>query len=761
MNRTAALAFVSLALFLLIFPLTLAKPGVPPSLKADEPAYFMMAQSLAFDRDLELRTPDIERVYREFPFRQVSNLIVESDDGWRTVYYGKPYIYSLLAAPFVRLAGADGMLACNMLLFLAMVWMGWRYLARYNSEGLALLFAAGFFFLSTAFGYVFWLQAEIFNMAAVCACFYLGFDRPAEEGGRKALLLALASGAALALAAYNKPVYAALALPLVVAWARQRRWARAATWIGGAALAGLLCIGGAWLLTGHFSAYLGVARQGVVLCEPDRMPIGPSPAAPAASAPSPAGDEDAPPPASAAAPAKPALNAWSWIFARPEVSPREFLENAGYFLWGRHTGLLLYLPFALVATLLFLAHARRSLDRWLLLVALGGVAFFFLFFIFFNWHGGGGFLGNRYFVSVYPAFLFLVTRIAPRWSVPAGFAYAGLFLGTIVLAPLGLGAPEPTLQAHARNWPYRFFPLELTLRNVPGYQRLALGSVRILGSQEVMLPQGEAAWLRGASRAELWLLSEKPLRHPSFFVRSEAPQNRVRLDMEGAHADLRFGNAGDGQQVELDPGPGDVLYRLGETFHVYRLIARTESGRVKPWRREAPPNQCPYFPQDKSQLEGFYTGAALTYLGEGDRMRADLYAVDWRSAQVPPQVGAGATFAVPVAVRNASREAWPVDGAARVRLSYHWWRPRAGGGEDLVVEDGARTDLAAEVPPGGVLAIPARVEAPTVAGRYTLEVDLVFEGVAWFGARNGGKTYRAEVEVLPAPAAAGSPAGHS
>ncbi len=750
MNRIAALAFVSLAVFLLVFPLTLPKPGVPTNLKADEPAYLMMAQSLAFDRDLRLEPRDIERVYREFPFRPVSNLIVESDDGWHTVYYGKPYVYSLLAAPFVRLAGADGMLVCNVLLFLAMLAMGWRYLARHNSEGMALLFAAAFFFLSTCFGYVFWLQAEIFNMAAVCACFYLGFDRPAEEGGRKAQLLALASGAALALAVYNKPVYALLGLPLLVAWARQRRWTSAAAWIGGAALAGLLCVGGAWLLTGHPSAYLGVARQGVVLCEPDRMPIGPAAAAPTAGA----GDEDTPP---AAAAPKPGLNAWSWIFARPQVAPRELAENAGYFLWGRHTGLLLYLPFAVVATLLFLAHGRRSLDRWLLLLALAGVAFVFLYFIFFNWHGGGGFLGNRYYASVYPAFLFLVTRIAPRWSLPAACAWGGLFLGPIVFAPLGLGGPEPTLQAHARAWPYRFFPVELTLRNVPGYQRLALGNVRILGSQEVMLPQGDTMWLRGASRAELFLLTEKPLQHPNFLVVSEAPQNRVRLDLDGATTDLRFGQAGDRRQVELAPGKGGTLYRLGEKFHLYRLIARTETGRVLPWTREAPPNQCPYFPEEASSREGYYAGAAVTYLGEGDRLRADVYGVEWRSASVPPQARPGESFTVPVAVRNASPAAWPIDGAARVRLSYHWLRALADGSEQVVVADGLRTDLVAEVPAGDLLQTAVKVQAPPATGRYTLELDLVFEGVSWFAARDGGKTFRAEVEVVP-PGPPGAPA---
>lgn len=733
MSRTAALALVSLALFLVIFPLTLAKPGVPPNLKADEPAYFMMAQSLAFDRDLKLEPRDIERVFREFPFRPVANLIVESDDGWRTVYYGKPYLYSLIAAPFVRLAGANGMLSFNVLLFLATVAMGWRYLARYNPEGLALLFAAAFFFLSVGFGYVFWLQAEVFNMAAVTACFFLAFDRPPEQERRRATWMALASGAALALAVYNKPVYALLGLPLVVAFARRKRFGMAGAWIAGAALAGLLCSAGAWLLTGHASAYLGVARQGVVLCEPGTMPIGPSAAAPAGTG----GDEATP------ASVKPQANAWSWIFALPGQTFREFLENAGYFFCGRHTGLLLYLPFALIATLLFLAHARRSLDRWLVLAALASTALFFLVFVYFNWHGGGGFLGNRYFVSVYPAFLFLVTRVSPRWSVPAGCAYAGLFLGPILFAPFGLGGPEPTLQAHARSLPYRLFPVELTLRNVPGYQRVALGNLRVLGSREVMLPQGEAIWVRGASRTELWFLSEKPLASLDFRVQSFAPQNRVRVDFGDAHRDLRFGRAGEATEMALVPGKGGLLYRLGETFHVYRMLVRSASGRVQPWMRELPPASCPTFPEDAKQAEGFYAGASLLVLGEPGLRDANLYALEWRQAQAPAQVVAGSTFTVPVVLKNASPHAWPIDGTIRVRLAYHWLRPDG----TVVVADGVRSELGEEVPAGGVLRMGQKVVAPAEPGRYGLVLDPVLEGVAWFSARNGGRVFRAEVEV--------------
>src|SRR4029077_10378902 len=129
---------------------TLGKPGLPPHLKADEAAYYLMSLSLAHDGDLKLEVRDIDRLFPEFPFQPVNNLILMTDDGWHTVYYGKPYIYSLLAVPLTALFGANGLLGFNMLLLMAMVWMGTLYLRRFNPDGAAALFAAGFFLLSAA-----------------------------------------------------------------------------------------------------------------------------------------------------------------------------------------------------------------------------------------------------------------------------------------------------------------------------------------------------------------------------------------------------------------------------------------------------------------------------------------------------------------------------------------------------------------------------------------------------------------------------------
>ena len=285
MQRPTSIVLASFAAFLMLFPLTLVKPGWPSGLKADEPAYFMMALSLAHDFDLRVELHDLRRLFDEFSHHKTRNVILMTDDGWNTVYFGKPYLYSLFAAPMAGFFGANGLVSFNMALLVFMVWLGAKYLARHNSEGVALLFSTGFFALSAGFAYAFWIHPELFNMAAITACLYLGLCERREEKrfllrrwtswtGRP-LVRQLASGAALSLAVYNKPMLAAMGLPVFFLLATKKRFRELGAWLAGAALCLGLAAGVAVAFTGHPSAYLGVARAGVDLCSPHEMPIQP------------------------------------------------------------------------------------------------------------------------------------------------------------------------------------------------------------------------------------------------------------------------------------------------------------------------------------------------------------------------------------------------------------------------------------------------------------------------------------------------------
>jgi hypothetical protein len=71
--------------------------------------------------------------------------------------------------------------------------------------------------------------------------------------------------------------------------------------------------------------------------------------------------------------------------------------------------------------------------------------------------------------------------------------------------------------------------------------------------------------------------------------------------------------------------------------------------------------RCPYFAQDERTRESFYVGAALSYLGAGEQLEADLYGVQWGNCLAPAQARAGAPFSVLTRVFNRSRFVWKAD----------------------------------------------------------------------------------------------------
>ncbi len=731
--RLVPLALLCLGLLLVGLPLGVGKPGLPLTYKADEPAYYLMALSLMRDGDLECNLEDRERAVVEFPHLPADNLIVMTDDGWRTVYFGKPYLYSLLAAPLTHWFGADGMFAFNALLFMAMVAMGTAYLRRFNPEGLAALFAIGFFALSALFVYIFWLHPEILMATGICACLYFGLTEgepgPRTRGwwrrirgaaARPAVRLSL-SAAALAAASYHKPMLALMGVPVLVAVARRSGWRRAAAWIVAAAVAMGVLAGVAVALTGHPSAYLGVQRTGIRVGNPEVVPFTPQ-----------SGEE---------LERLKTDKSWSWLWRLPEFKPRKTLIAAGEFLWGRHTGLVPYLPFALIALLLFLLHERRDGVRWSIVAAVTAIAAFFLIWIPFNWHGGSGFVGNRYFVTVYPAFLFLVGRVRPAWILAPAYAFGGLVLGVVVFHPFGLPVREPTLQAHVRGRAFDWFPVETTLQNIPGYRGVVIEGVWFRFRKDVARLRGDEFWFYGHLDSETWMVHPTPIDEPVLFeVRSLAADNVVELGIGEQQLTLLFERDNvedDIQIIELQPNDPD-LYRPVRIVpdddppgYLYRLRVHPHTGKV---------------PRDGrgNIVENYFLGAGVRYLGPRSKVYADeAFAIEWLDCEAPAIVAAGDTFRSEVRFRNAGVLRWPRDGLTRVALSYHW----AQDGE-IAIFEGSRTRLPGDVDPGAESGASMRIEAPTAPGTYELWIDPVREGIAWFSTRNDETYCRATVEVV-------------
>lgn len=160
------------------------------------------------------------------------------------------------------------------------------------------------------------------------------------------------------------------------------------------------------------------------------------------------------------------------------------------------------------------------------------------------------------------------------------------------------------------------------------------------------------------------------------------------------------------------------------------------------------------WPWTESPL-AFYGRAAFSHLRwpdcllgcprpTGGASSSGSFAASYQVGPVPGEVMSGDHFVVWLSATNVGGDVWraaaPGDRGA-VRLGWRWYR----GDEE--VSAGRETPLA-DVPPGRTVRFKARIFAPASPGDYTLDLDLVQEFVAWFGAQ-GQKPIRLPVRVLP------------
>jgi hypothetical protein len=118
----------------------------------------------------------------------------------------------------------------------------------------------------------------------------------------------------------------------------------------------------------------------------------------------------------------------------------------------------------------------------------------------------------------------------------------------------------------------------------------------------------------------------------------------------------------------------------------------------------------------------------------------------------PAKMRSGQKETVRVKIKNASEVMWWAQGAPLNRRSDNKFYIAAGNrwlksdGSLLTNMDG-RYGINKDLKPGEETEVPLLVTAPNDPGEYTLEVDLVQEGVAWFSEK-GSATAKVKVTVV-------------
>ena len=257
------------------------------------------------------------------------------------------------------------------------------------------------------------------------------------------------------------------------------------------------------------------------------------------------------------------------------------LRNAGYFLVGRHFGFVPFFFPAVVAVACMLWR-RRSMAAWHVLVlgAACGMAAVLLFLLPHSWSGGGGPLGNRYFLSAYGVFLFLAPVMATMWPAVLAWTGGSIFVAHILINPL---VSARQTYAPTQQGVLRLLPVELTMVSdlpvnlIPQRRGLPYGEkpemfLYLLDGHSTP-PEESAIWIEGGATAEIIVRTFVPVEVFAVQLSSHVP-NTVEVSIGGTTETVQVG--GD-LPVTLRIEPRAV-YARNSWLHL--LSIRTRDGYV-------------------------------------------------------------------------------------------------------------------------------------------------------------------------------------
>lgn len=402
---------------------------------SDESVYYTMGYSFAYDGDMEFRREDLVRVYKEFAAGP-QGIVLKINERDQNIVFGKGYLYSLIAAPFLWVFHTNGFFILHALLLWLNLLCAYRYCSTVMQPRPAILFSLFYFVANATLVYLYWMTPEYFNMSLVCyALFFFVAGEHLKSGFKlfQSPYNYYIAAVLFALATYSKPTNAVLIVPLGIWMLATKKVLPAMITLSIFILTTVALFGINVYFTGDWN-YQGGLRAVFYDTFPFQRPG-----------------------ASEFAPFKKKTGIEA--MGVPPFYMEAFLHNWIYFFWGRFSGLGIYFFPMLFCLIYFLFSKKTKLSTAVYFAGWIGILTYMVG-IPWNYFGGSGTVGNRYLLNSFAVLLFTMQQEPSRKTLAIGATASLLFTSGILFTPV-ISSFDNSF--HQKRFLFRSLPVEKTL----------------------------------------------------------------------------------------------------------------------------------------------------------------------------------------------------------------------------------------------------------------------------------------------------------
>lgn len=536
----------------LAFALTVDTDHTTPGLFADEAVYIGMTQSLRNDFDLLYTRDDLRQLFIHYPAGP-TGIILRQSASSDQIFFSKPFTYSAIAVPFYSLFGINGFFVLNVLAWwicLFCISRAWNHELRGVLFGLLTLLISGFS------PYTVWIHPEIFTAMLIATGMLTWRQASESTDTQRGRFLIGIMALCFTVAATIKPQLLIFPAVASLQFLTHRNYRSTTRLVVVSVAVVLLFFLLSMSFTGSPNAYAGNRKIFI-----NQFPF-----------------EDS------AAKFSHFGDSWSTENAKMYFQSSVITWNVFFFLIGRFTGIIPYFFSASIAVLLLLLPRYRHSISFLTLAAVSIVCIVQIVMIPTNYHGGGGALGNRYFMLLIPSILISIAK-PPSWRFILPVAVISALLAGPFLLRVFSASFHPG--DHAQTGIYRLLPAEWTLvDSLPIFESShnqvvydGIDASFVFLDQNSFGKEVDGFWIRGNSRSDFFLKSPKELDRVVFRIGQPLTDVRISIQHQ-ATRDLIDCHPGELFDHEISVSGHPFIDIYGRKFWIYSFSIQVDGGAI-------------------------------------------------------------------------------------------------------------------------------------------------------------------------------------